>query len=252
MENYSLLKREVESDSVAEKEKKEKNLFYEIKFMIRIENLVKNYYIGKTQVVKVLKWVNLHIKKWEFVSIMGPSGSGKSTLMNIIGMLDTPTSGKYFLNDVDVFSLKAGNQDDMRWKNIGFVFQWYNLIKRHSSLNQVMLPLSYQAAATNKKQRAIEALNKVGLDDKIDSLPNELSWWQQQRVAIARALVIDPLLLLCDEPTGALDTKTGKEVMELFTKLNKEGKTIVMITHDEEIANYATRIIRIRDGVIEE
>ncbi len=220
--------------------------------MIRIENLVKNYYIGKTQVVKVLKGVNLHIKKGEFVAIMGPSWSGKSTLMNIIGMLDTPTSWKYYLNGVDVFWLKSGAQDDMRGKNIGFVFQWYNLIKRHSSLNQVMLPLSYHNGAGNKRELAIQALKKVGLGDKLVSLPNELSWGQQQRVAIARALVIDPLLLLCDEPTGALDTKTGQEVMELFTELNKEGKTIVMITHDEEIAQYATRIIRIRDGMIQE
>ncbi len=219
--------------------------------MIRIENLVKNYYIGKTQVVEVLKWIDLHIKKGEFVAIMGPSGSGKSTLMNIVGMLDTPTSWKYYLNNIDVFWLKSGEQDDMRGKNIGFVFQWYNLIKRHSSLNQVMLPLSYHNTVGNKKELAIQALEKVGLGDKLSSLPNELSWGQQQRVAIARALVIDPLLLLCDEPTGALDTKTGQEVMELFTELNKEGKTIVMITHDEEIAQYATRIIRIRDWIIQ-
>lgn len=220
--------------------------------MIRIEHLIKNYYVGKTQVVKVLKWINLHIKQWEFVSIMGPSGSGKSTLMNIIGMLDIPTSGKYYLNGQDVAQLTPNDQDDMRWKNIGFVFQWYNLIKRHSAINQVMLPMNYQNVSWNKRNLAIDALKKVWLEHKINSLPNELSWGEQQRVSIARALVINPLLLLCDEPTGALDTKTWKEVMELFTSLHDEGKTIIMITHDEEIAQYASRIIRIRDWVIEE
>jgi len=200
---------------------------------------------------RALAWVNLVINDGDFLSITWPSGSGKSTLMNIIGLLDTPTSGDYILDGKKLENLTENEKATIRGKKIWFVFQGYNLIARMSVLEQVMLPLSYQGIPQEEKEsRAIEALKKVGLDHKSESKPNELSWGQQQRVAIARAIVTKPSLILADEPTGALDTKTGIDVLNIFTELNKEGITVVLITHSPEIASHAKTTIDIRDGLI--
>jgi len=218
--------------------------------MITLNNIKKEYKMG-TNIVPVLKWIDVEIKSGDFVSIMWPSWSGKSTLMNIIGMLDVASSGEYNFWDIKVTGKKEDDLSSIRGKNIWFIFQSYNLISRMSVLKQVMLPLVY--AWIDKKLRekkAIEALKKVWLADKINSFPNELSWGQQQRVSIARALAINPMLLLADEPTWALDTKTGTEIMNLLTQLNKEWKTIVLITHEHEIDAYANKHILIKDGLI--
>lgn len=218
--------------------------------MITLKNITKEYKMG-TNIVPVLNGVNIEIKSWDFVSIMWPSWSGKSTLMNIIWMLDVASSWEYNFWDITVTGKKEDDLSEIRWKNIGFIFQSYNLISRMSVLKQVMLPLVY--AWIDKKLRekkAIEALTKVWLADKINSFPNELSWGQQQRVSIARALAINPMLLLADEPTWALDTKTWTEIMKLLTKLNWEGKTIVLITHEKDIDAYANKHILIKDGLI--
>lgn len=218
--------------------------------MITLKNITKEYKMG-TNIVPVLNGVNIEIKSWDFVSIMWPSWSGKSTLMNIIWMLDVASSWEYKFWDITVTGKKEDNLSEIRWKNIGFIFQSYNLISRMSVLKQVMLPLVY--AWIDKKlreEKAIEALTKVWLADKINSFPNELSWGQQQRVSIARALAINPMLLLADEPTWALDTKTWTEIMNLLTKLNWEGKTIVLITHEKDIDAYANKHILIKDGLI--
>lgn len=216
--------------------------------MIRLEAIVKSYTIGKEQ-VDVLKGIDLHIKTGEFIAIMGPSGSGKSTLMNIIGCLDRPTSGEYFLHGERVSDYDENALAKVRNRSLGFVFQQFHLLPRLNALQNVELPLIY--AGKPKKEReqlAIEALERVGLSDRMHHLPNELSGGQKQRVAIARAIVNRPHVILADEPTGALDSKTSEQIMNLFTMLNREGTTIVMVTHEQEIADYAERIVFLRDG----
>lgn len=193
--------------------------------------------------------IDLKVKKGEFVAIVGPSGSGKSTLMNVLGLLDHPTSGKYFLDGHDVSKLKENTRAEIRNKKIGFVFQSFNLLKRTSSLANTELPLIYSAVnAEQREELARKALELVGLSDKLNSKPNQLSGGQQQRVAIARALVTNPEIILADEPTGNLDSKTGEEVMDIFKKLNHTGKTIILITHSSDIAKDAERIVTIKDG----
>ncbi|NDK19924.1 ABC transporter ATP-binding protein [Candidatus Gracilibacteria bacterium] len=219
--------------------------------LIQMTQIVKTYQLGKEESIDVLKGVDIEINKGEFVSIMGQSGSGKSTLMNIIGMLDNPSKGKYFFDGADISDLTDDDQALIRRENIGFIFQSYNLLPRTSALNQVIMPLLYQnIGKKEREERSIKALEKVGLADKMNNLPNEMSGGQQQRVSIARALVMNPSIILADEPTGALDSKTGVEIMELLTELNKEGKTIIVITHEHEVDAYAARHILIKDGNI--
>lgn len=216
--------------------------------MIKIENLGKIYDTGKIS-VEALKEVNLQIRKDEFVSIMGASGSGKSTLMNILGCLDRPTSGRYTLDEVSVENLNEVELAAIRNKKIGFVFQSFNLLPRTSALKNVELPMTYAGISKKeRRQKALEVLEKVGLGDRVDHLPNELSGGQKQRVAIARALVNDPSILLADEPTGNLDTKSGQEIMSIFQQLNREGVTVVLVTHEPEIAQHTKRIVLFRDG----
>jgi putative ABC transport system ATP-binding protein len=218
--------------------------------LIEIKNLTKNYVMGEIE-VPALKGINLQISQNEYVAIMGPSGSGKSTLMNILGCLDTPTNGHYFFNKVDVSQLDDDRLSQMRNKEIGFIFQTFNLLPRMNSLHNVELPLMYAGMAKHeRKERAIKALERVGLADRMNHKPSELSGGQRQRVAIARALVSNPGILLADEPTGALDSKTGEEIMALFDELHREGNTIIVITHEKEIADYAHRTIHIKDGLI--
>jgi putative ABC transport system ATP-binding protein len=219
--------------------------------IIHLEGIRKSYFMGK-QVLEVLRGVSLDIFKNEYVALMGPSGSGKSTLMNIIGCLDTPTEGKYILNGQDVSKMEDNALADIRNKEIGFVFQQFNLLPRLTALENVALPLIY--AGLSKKQRnekAKHVLDLVNLTDRSTHKPNELSGGQSQRVAIARALVNDPAIILADEPTGNLDTKTSYEIMDIFEKINSAGNTVVLVTHEEDIANRARRIIRLRDGSIE-
>ena len=219
--------------------------------IITIEKLYKTYFMGK-QSVQVLKGLSLDIMKNEYVALMGPSGSGKSTLMNILGCLDTPTAGKYILNGKDVSKMPDDDLAEVRNKEIGFVFQQFNLLPRLSAIENVALPLIY--AGVNKKdrtERAIESLRKVGLAERGHHKSNELSGGQIQRVAIARALINNPSLLLADEPTGNLDSKTSVEVMDIFAKIQESGNTVVLVTHEEDIAKYAKRIVRLKDGVIE-
>lgn len=219
--------------------------------IIHLENIRKNYYLGK-QVIEVLKGISFDIFKNEYVALMGPSGSGKSTLMNILGCLDTPTSGTYILNGKDVSRTSDNELADVRNNEIGFVFQQFNLLPRLTAVENVALPLVY--AGVPKKQRterAMEVLKKVDLADRSHHKPNEMSGGQNQRVAIARALVNDPAIILADEPTGNLDTKTSYEIMDIFTKIHEAGNTVILVTHEEDISHYAHRIIRLRDGVIE-
>jgi len=219
--------------------------------IIHLEHIRKNYFMGKN-VLEVLKGVSLDIFKNEYVALMGPSGSGKSTLMNIVGCLDTPTAGKYILNQQDVSKMEDNALAEVRNKEIGFVFQQFNLLPRLTALENVALPLVY--GGVPKKQRnekALHVLDMVNLSDRSHHRPNELSGGQSQRVAIARALVNDPAIILADEPTGNLDTKTSYEIMEIFNAIHSRGNTIVLVTHEEDIANHAHRIIRLRDGVIE-
>lgn len=219
--------------------------------IIEIDNIVKNYKVG-TQVVRALRSVSLTIFRGEYVAIMGASGSGKSTLMNIVGCLDTPTSGKYILNGKDVSSLRDDELADIRNSEIGFVFQVFNLLPRNTALENVMLPLVYAGIRkAERKHRAESTLVDVGLDDRMEHRPNELSGGQRQRVAIARALVNNPALLLADEPTGNLDSQISEEIMKLFADIHRKGNTLVMVTHEEDIARHAHRIIRLKDGQIE-
>ena len=218
--------------------------------LIEIKDLKKSYFLGNTP-VPVIHGINMHIKKNEYVSIMGPSGSGKSTLMNILGCLDTATSGRYYLNEVDVNTLSDDDLSVMRNKEIGFIFQSFNLLPRLNAIQNVELPLIYSGITRDeRKERALNALEKVDLSDRVNHKPTELSGGQRQRVAIARALVTNPGILLADEPTGALDSKTGVEIMRLFEELHKEGNTIILITHEAEVASYAHRNIYLKDGMI--
>ncbi|MFA7681403.1 MAG: ABC transporter ATP-binding protein [Candidatus Peribacteraceae bacterium] len=218
--------------------------------MIELQDIVKTYTLG-TQALTVVNGISLTISEGEFVAIMGPSGSGKSTLMNIIGLLDTPTTGVYRLEDVEVSNLSESEQADVRSRRIGFVFQAFNLLPRMHALRQVMQPLLYQGVhRSDATHRAEQALHAVGLADRMHHLPNELSGGQKQRVAIARALVTNPAILLADEPTGALDSHTSEEIMALLEKLNRDGVTIVMVTHEPHIADHAKRAIHILDGLI--
>jgi putative ABC transport system ATP-binding protein len=219
--------------------------------MIEINNVAKVYEMGEVE-VHALRGVSLQIEQGDFLTIMGPSGSGKSTLMNLLGCLDSPTEGSYTLHDQDVSHLSDSQLAHVRNKEIGFVFQQFNLLPRTSALRQVELPLMYSGvSARERRQRAKEALEAVGLGDRIGHKPDELSGGQQQRVAIARALVTKPSIIMADEPTGNLDTKSGEEILGIFEKLNEQGITIIFVTHDPEIAEYSRRTIHIRDGLIE-
>ena len=219
--------------------------------LIEINNLVKVYKVGNEE-VRALDGVNLNIGKGEYLAIMGPSGSGKSTLMNLIGCLDTPTSGDFILAGENVAGLTDGRLAEIRNRRIGFVFQTFNLLPRATALHNVELPLIYAGVrASVRHRRAKEALSAVGLDDRMHHKPNELSGGQRQRVAVARALVTDPSIILADEPTGNLDTKTGEEIMRLFEQIHEQGNTIVLVTHEEDIARHTGRIVRLRDGLVE-
>jgi putative ABC transport system ATP-binding protein len=223
----------------------------ENKEIIHFEHLFKFYQVG-TEIVKALRNINLVIHKNEYVAIMGPSGSGKSTMMNILGCLDTPTSGSYILNDKDISRLTETELATIRNKEIGFVFQTFNLMPRYSALENVALPLVYAGIKKQERlEKAKDVLEKVGLGDRILHKPNELSGGQRQRVAVARALVNNPSIILADEPTGNLDTKTSIEIMRLFDTIHQMGNTVIVVTHEEDIADYAHRIIRLRDGKVE-
>ena len=220
-------------------------------FVIDLKNIIRNFQLG-SQTVHVLKGIDLTIKKGEYVALMGPSGSGKSTLMNLLGCLDTPTSGSYMIANRDVSKMNDNQLADVRNKEIGFVFQTFNLIPRQTALQNVALPLVY--AGEKKEQRisrAKKVLDEVGLSDRITHKPNQLSGGQRQRVAIARALVNSPSIILADEPTGILDSTTSNEIMKLFEEIHKNGNTLIIVTHEEEIAQHANRIIRLKDGEIE-
>lgn len=218
--------------------------------ILQLEHIYKDYNQEKF-VVPVLKDVSFSVEEGEYVAIMGPSGSGKSTLMNIIGCLDTPTSGTYFLKGVDISGRSDSEMSKIRNKSIGFVFQNFNLLPKQSAVENVALPLLYSGVPRKeRRERAKAALEKVGLEDRLEFKPTQLSGGQKQRVAIARAIVTKPDILLADEPTGALDTASGLQVMELFKQLNQEGMTVIMITHDSDIAAHAHRVMTIRDGIL--
>ena len=222
------------------------------KMILELNHIYKDYLQG-SMVVPVLKDINLHVNEGEYVAIMGPSGSGKTTLMNIIGCLDKPTSGEFLLDSEDILKQKDNELAEVRLKKLGFVFQTFHLLPRQTALDNVALPLIYAGVSKKERRRmAAEALDKVGLSDRMDFIPNQLSGGQKQRVAIARSIVNNPKILLADEPTGALDSKSGHQVMDIFKALNKEGVTVVMITHDQEIAKHARRVVDIFDGEISE
>ena len=220
--------------------------------IIKIKKLVRNFQLGK-QLIKVLKEISVEINRNEYVALMGPSGSGKSTLMNILGCLDTPTSGEYWLNKQLVSALTDDELAEIRNKEIGFVFQTFNLLPRATALDNVALPLIYAGYSRQERdERAREVLEQVGLGDRMKHKPNELSGGQRQRVAVARAIVNRPSIILADEPTGNLDSKTSYEIMALFDQIHKNGNTIILVTHEEDIAQHAHRIIRLKDGEVEQ
>lgn len=219
--------------------------------IIQLENIQKSYYLGK-QELKVLKGITLNIYKKEYVALMGPSGSGKSTLMNILGCLDSPTAGQYILNGKNASKMEDDDLAEIRNREIGFVFQQFNLLPRLTAAENVALPLIYNGTPKKiRQEQALEMLKRVGLEDRSHHKPNELSGGQNQRVAIARALVNNPAIILADEPTGNLDSKTSIEIMNIFDKIQSDGNTVILVTHEEDIANYAHRIIRLKDGIIE-
>ncbi|HRI60142.1 MAG TPA: ABC transporter ATP-binding protein [Saprospiraceae bacterium] len=219
--------------------------------LISIKHLNKTYIMGAEK-VEALKDVTLEIKKNEYVALMGPSGSGKSTLMNLLGCLDSPTSGEYWLNGIEVSTMDDGDLAEVRNKQIGFVFQTFNLLPRLSSLENVALPLVYAGIGREERlEKARKTLESVGLGDRVMHKPNELSGGQRQRVAVARALVNDPAIILADEPTGNLDTKTSYEIMGLFEQIHRAGNTVILVTHEQDISLHAHRIVRMRDGLIE-
>lgn len=217
--------------------------------LIELKNIIKTYNRGQDNEFKALKGVDLTIDKGEFVAIMGPSGSGKTTLMNILGALDTPSSGQYYLKGEDISKFNNAALADFRNREVGFVFQQFNLLPRFNVLDNVLLPTIY-GELSQPQERAIEMLKRVGLESKVYSKPNQLSGGQVQRVAIARALVMSPSIIMADEPTGNLDSKTASEIMQLFTDLNKDGNTIILVTHSDEVAEVANRKIKVRDGVV--
>jgi putative ABC transport system ATP-binding protein len=219
--------------------------------IISLDKIVKNYYIGSIT-VEALRSVTIDIKKNEYVAIMGPSGSGKSTLMNLVGALDTPTSGEYVLNGTDVSKMDDNRLAEIRNQEIGFIFQTFNLLPRYTALENVMLPLIYAGASKSERaEKAKTTLSEVGLADRMDHKPNELSGGQRQRVAVARALVNNPSIILADEPTGNLDSKTSVDIMKLFGQIHEMGNTIILVTHEEDISRYAHRIIRLIDGEVD-
>lgn len=219
--------------------------------LIDITNIKRDFVLGN-EIINVLKGIDLQINKGEYVALMGPSGSGKSTLMNLLGCLDTPTSGNYILNGKDVSQMHDDDLAEIRNKEIGFVFQTFNLLPRTTALDNVALPMIYAGYSKSERNaRATEVLTQVGLSDRMDHQPNQLSGGQRQRVAVARALVNNPSIILADEPTGNLDSKTSVEIMNLFGDIHKNGNTVILVTHEEDIAKYAHRIIRLRDGLIE-
>jgi putative ABC transport system ATP-binding protein len=218
--------------------------------IITLENIIRNFPLGK-EVVKVLRGISLDIKKGEYVALMGPSGSGKSTLMNLLGCLDTPTSGSYHLNGIDVSGLNDNELAEIRNREIGFVFQTFNLLPRSTALDNVALPMVYAGKSEKERMaRAKKVLSDVGLADRMDHKPNELSGGQRQRVAVGRALVNHPSIILADEPTGNLDSTTSLEIMNLFDEIHAQGNTVILVTHEEDIAEHAHRIIRLKDGEV--